>query len=86
MAYGVDNSSNPASHCKAVSVVVLSAAANASEMLMADAINTGTTLFGESALLPESLRFESEPWTFFYRAGEMIRELREALENVREQR
>ncbi len=48
---------------------------------MADTINTGTMLIEEGALLPESLRFESEPWTFFYRAGEIIGELRKALEN-----
>jgi hypothetical protein len=48
---------------------------------MSDTINTGTMLIEEGALLPEFLRFESEPWTLFYRAGEMIRELREALKN-----
>ena len=48
---------------------------------MADTINTGIMLIEEGALLPESLRFESEPWTFFYRAGEVIRGLRKALEN-----
>ncbi len=48
---------------------------------MADTINTGTMLIEGGALLPESLRFESEPWTFFYMAGEMVRELRKALEN-----
>ena len=48
---------------------------------MADTINTGTMLIEQGALLPESLRFESEPWPFFYRAGEMIRELRKAVEN-----
>ncbi len=48
---------------------------------MADTINTGTMLIEEGALLPRSLRFESEPWTFFYRAGEMIRQLRKALAN-----
>ena len=48
---------------------------------MADTINTGTMLVEQSALLPESLRFESKPWTFFYRAGEVIRGLRKALEN-----
>ncbi len=47
---------------------------------MADTINTGTMLI-EEGLLPASLRFESEPWTFFYMAGERIRELRKALEN-----
>ena len=48
---------------------------------MADTINTGNMLIEEGALLPESLRFESEPWTSFYMAGEIIRELRKALEN-----
>ncbi len=48
---------------------------------MADTINTGTMLIEEGALLPESLRFEGGPWTFFYRAGETIRELRKALVN-----
>ncbi len=48
---------------------------------MADAINAGTMLIEEDAFLAESLRFESEPWTFFYRAGEIIGELRKALEN-----
>ena len=59
-----------------MSVVVLSTTANASETLMQDTINTGTILIEEGAILPESLRFESEPWTSFYMAGEMIRELR----------
>jgi hypothetical protein len=35
----------------------------------------------EGALLPESVRSESEPWTSFYMAGEIIRELRKAHEN-----
>ncbi len=35
-------------------------------------------LIEEDAFLPESLRFESEPWTFFYRAGEIIRESRKS--------
>ncbi len=74
--YCVDN-------CKAVSVVVLSATANAEVMLMENTIIMGTMLIGESALLPESLRFESEPWTFFYMAGGIIRQLRKALENKR---
>jgi hypothetical protein len=62
-------------------VVVLSATDNAAETLMADTINTGTMLIEEGALLPESLRLENEPWTFFYKAGEIIRELRKGLEN-----
>ena len=48
---------------------------------MADTIHAGTMLIEQGALLPESLRFESEPWTFFYRAGEIVRELRKAPEN-----
>ncbi len=64
-----------------MSVAVLSATANAREKPMADTINTGTILIEQGALLPESFRFEGGPWTFFYRAGEIIRELREALEN-----
>ena len=74
--YCVDN-------CKAVSVVVLSATANAEEMLMENTINTGTMLIEEGALFPKSLRLESEPWTFFYMAGGIIRQLRTALENKR---
>ncbi len=48
---------------------------------MSDTINTGTMLIGEGTLIPGFLRFESEPWTFFYMAGEMIRKLRKAPEN-----
>jgi hypothetical protein len=48
---------------------------------MTDTINAGTMVVEEGALLPESLGFESEPWAFFFRAGEVIRELRKALEN-----
>ena len=48
---------------------------------MAKTTNAGTRLIEEGALLPESLRFESEPWTSFYIAGEIIRESRKALEN-----
>ena len=61
-----------------MSVADLSATANASETPMADTINTGTTLIEEGALLPESVRLESEPWAPFYMAGEIIRELRKA--------
>ena len=49
-----------------MSVAVLSATANTGGTLMADTINTGTMLIEEGALMPESLRFESEPWSFFY--------------------
>jgi hypothetical protein len=45
---------------------------------MADTINAGTMMIEEGALMPESLRFESEAWTPFYMAGEIIRELRKA--------
>ncbi len=48
---------------------------------MSNTINAGTMLIEEGTLLPESLQLESEPWTFFYRAGEIIRELRKAPEN-----
>jgi len=56
----------------------MSAHENASETPMADTIKTGTMLIEEGTLMPESLRFEREPWTPFYRAGEIIRELRNA--------
>jgi hypothetical protein len=48
---------------------------------MPDTINTGIRLIEEGTLLPESVRFESEPWTSFYMVGEIIRELRKALES-----
>jgi len=44
-----------------VSVAVLSAPANAVETLMANTNNAETRLIEEGALLPEYLRFESEP-------------------------
>ena len=59
-------------------MVVLSATVNASETPMADTIKTGTTLIEEGTLMLESLQFESEPWTSFYTAGGIIRELRKA--------
>ena len=58
---------------------VLSATTN--ETSMTDTINTGTTLIEEGTLMPESLRYENEPWTSFYRAGEIIRELQKAPES-----
>ena len=61
-----------------MSVAVPSAIENAAETLMADTIKTGTTLIQEDTLLLESLQFESEPWTSFYTAGGIIRELRKA--------
>jgi NifU-like N terminal domain len=45
---------------------------------MADTINTGTMLIEGNAFTVESLRFESEPWTRFYMAGEIIRESQKA--------
>jgi hypothetical protein len=59
-------------------VAVLSTIENAAETLMADTIKTGSTLIEECTLLPESLQFESEPWTSFYKATGIIRELRKA--------
>ena len=50
---------------------------------MVNTINMGPMPIEEGALMPESLRFESEPWAFFYMAGGMIRQLRKALENKR---
>ena len=69
------------SHCKTASVAVLSASANAVETLIVTTINAGTRPFEGGALLPESVRLESGPWTVFYMAGEVIRELRKASEN-----
>ena len=60
---------------------IISLTVNASETLMPDTINAGTRLIEEGTLLPESGRFESEPWTSFHMVGEIIRELRKALEN-----
>jgi hypothetical protein len=62
-------------------MAVLSAPANAVETLMANTTNAGTRLIEEGALLSESARSESEPWTSFYVAGEIIRDLRKAHEN-----
>ena len=58
-------------------MTVLSVPSN--ETLMANTIIAKIKLIGEGALLP--LRFQSEPWTVFYMAGEIIRELRKASEN-----
>jgi hypothetical protein len=46
-----------------VDVVVLGAAVIAKEKPMADKIKTGTILIEEGTPLPESLRFESEPYS-----------------------
>ncbi len=62
---------------------IISLTVNASETLMPDTINAGTELIEEGTLLPKSGRFESEPWTsFFYMAGDIIRELRKANRSV----
>ena len=61
-----------------MTMVVLSATVNASETPMAGTIKTRTTLIEEGTLMLESLQFESEPWTSFYTAGGIIRELRKA--------
>jgi hypothetical protein len=45
---------------------------------MANAIKTETTPLEEYNLIPESLPFETEPWSSFYMAGEIIRESRKA--------
>ena len=45
---------------------------------MSNTINSGTILIEENAFTAEFLRFESEPWTRFYMAGEVIRESRKA--------
>jgi hypothetical protein len=83
MLCGSDRQVQPrkVSPCKVVSVAELSTTRNTSETLMANAINTGTMLIAGDAFLAESLRLESEPWTSFYMAGEMIRELRKAPKN-----
>jgi len=62
----------------AVSVAALSAIVNANETPMSNTINSGTILIEENAFTAEFLRFESEPWTRFYMAGEIIRESRKA--------
>ena len=61
---------------QAVSVAALSATVNANETPMSNRINSGTILIEENAFTAEFLRFENEPWTRFYMAGEVIRESR----------
>ena len=62
----------------AVSVVALSATVNANDTPMSNTINSGTILIEGNAFTADLLRFESEPWTRFYMAGEVIRESRKA--------
>jgi hypothetical protein len=45
---------------------------------MANATKTGTAAIERCAITPESFGFESGPWTSFYVAGGIIRELRKA--------
>jgi hypothetical protein len=45
---------------------------------MSNTINSGTILIEENAFTAKFLRFESEPWTRFYMAGEIIRESQKA--------
>jgi hypothetical protein len=71
------------SHCKTARVAVLSVTVNASETQMPNTIDTGARLIEEGAFLPESLRSESEAWTSFYMASELIRGLRKVQENKR---
>jgi len=60
---------------------VLGTTVRARESRMAETNNTaGTRRIEEGAFLPQSERFESEPWTSFYMAGEIIRELRKTQE------
>jgi hypothetical protein len=44
---------------------------------MPETIKSGITRMEQG---PDSVRFESEPWTSFYMAGETIRKLRQARE------
>ena len=63
---------------RAVSVLILNASVSAREMPMANTIKTETMQIEQGKFMPESLQFESEPWTPFYMAGEIIRESRKA--------
>jgi hypothetical protein len=53
----------------------------ARDLAPANTTNAATRLIEEGALFSESVRSESEPWTSFYMAGEIIRELRKAHDN-----
>src|SRR5258708_10150166 len=70
-----------ASHCKTASVAVLSAPANAVETLMADQTKCGNQADRGRRSFAGIRASESEPWTSFYMAGEVIRALRKAHEN-----
>jgi hypothetical protein len=45
---------------------------------MANTIKRPNAPIEECAAMPETLRFEIEPWTSFYVAGEIIRESRKS--------
>ena len=47
---------------------------------MPHTINMGTRPIEVATLLPESVLFESEPWTSFYMTDEIVREFRKGLE------
>jgi len=59
-------------------VAALSATVNANETPMSNTINSGTVLIEGNGFTAGLLRYESEPWTRFYMAGEVIRESRKA--------
>jgi hypothetical protein len=61
-----------------VSLLFFSASADVSKTPMANTIKRPNTTIEECAAMPATLRFESEPWTSFYMAGEIIRESRKA--------
>ncbi len=47
---------------------------------MPHTIDMGTRPIEVATLLPESVLFESEPWTSFYMTREIVREFRKGLE------
>ena len=47
---------------------------------MEDTIKTETAFIEEGVPLPESVRFENEPWTSLYMAREIVREFQKGLE------
>ena len=59
-------------------MAIPSATVNANQTPMPNTINRKTILVEKNAFTVESLRFESEPWTRFYVAGEIVRESRKA--------
>jgi hypothetical protein len=61
-----------------VSAAAVSATVNANGTPMSNTINSGTVLIEGNDFTAEFLRFENEPWTPFYMAGEVIRASRKA--------